>query len=137
LLADVFESEVEAARRILANARGDADPAGLGQPFEPSRDIDPITKDVAVFDDDVALVDADAKFDAAVGRERRIAFGQRRLDFGRASDRVDDAGEFDQKSVAGGLDEAALMAGDIRVDHLGTQRLEPAEGAFLVGLDQP
>jgi|SRR5271165_4088525 len=29
------------------------------------------------------------------------------------------------------------MAGDLRVDNLGAQGLEPAEGAFLVGLDQP
>src|SRR5215471_12073207 len=59
------------------------------------------------------------------------------LDFGRASDRVDDAGELDQESIAGGLDEAALMAGDLRVDHLGTQRLEPDESVLLVGFDQP
>jgi len=29
------------------------------------------------------------------------------------------------------------MPGDLRVDDLGAQRLEPAEGAFLVGFDQP
>src|SRR5271166_5357992 len=28
------------------------------------------------------------------------------------------------------------MAGDLRIDQLGAQRLEPAERAFLVGLDQ-
>jgi hypothetical protein len=28
------------------------------------------------------------------------------------------------------------MAGDLRIDQLGAQRLEPAEGPFLVGLDQ-
>ena len=28
------------------------------------------------------------------------------------------------------------MAGDPRIDDFGAQRLEPAEGAFLVGLDQ-
>jgi hypothetical protein len=29
------------------------------------------------------------------------------------------------------------MAGDPRIDDFGAQRLEPAEGTFLVGLDQP
>jgi len=65
------------------------------------------------------LVDADAELDAAVGRKRRIAFSQRRLHFGRTSDRIDDAGELDPESIAGGLDEAALMARGLRVDHLG------------------
>jgi len=53
-----------------------------------------------------------------------------------ASDRVDDAGEFDQKSVAGGLDEAALVIRDLRIDQLGAQGLETRERAFLVGPDQ-
>jgi hypothetical protein len=39
-------------------------------------------------------------------------------------------------TVAGGFDDAAAMVGDLRVDDLGAQRLEPAEGAFLIGFDQ-
>jgi hypothetical protein len=95
LLADVFESKVEFTRRILANACRDADPAGLGQRFEPCRDIDAVAKDVAVLDEDVALMDADAELDAA------------------------------------------LVAGDLRVDQLAAQRLEPTKRFFLVGPDQP
>jgi len=53
------------------NARRYADAAGLGQRFEPRRDIAP-SPDVAILDDDITLMDADAVFDAAVGRERRI-----------------------------------------------------------------
>ena len=82
------------------------------------------------------LVDADAEFDAAVRRQRGVAFGYCRLHLGRATQRVDDAGELDQEAVAGGLDDAAAMLGDLRIDDFGAQRLEPAEGAFLVGFDQ-
>jgi len=137
LLADVLEGEVEPARGILAHPRGDADPARLGQAFEPGRDIDPVAKDVAVLDDDVALVNADAEVDPAVGRQRAIALGHRRLQLSRTTGRIDDAGKFDQQAVAGGLDDAAMMALDLRVDHLGAQYPEPAERALLIGLDQP
>src|SRR6516225_6232798 len=43
-LTDVLESQVEAARRILPHSRRDADAAGLGQTFEPCRDVHPVAK---------------------------------------------------------------------------------------------
>ena len=61
----------------------------------------------------------------------------RRLDFGRASQRIDDAGELDQQAVAGGLDDAAAVFGDFRIDQLGAQRLEPCERPFFVRTHQP
>jgi hypothetical protein len=120
LLAHVFESEVEAARRIFLNARGDTDTARLGEAFEAGRDIDAVSEDVAVLDDDVALVNADAEFDAML----------------RATQRTDDTRKLDEQTVAGGLDEAAAMSGDLRVDHLGAERLQPAEGPFFVRFDK-
>jgi hypothetical protein len=53
LLADVLEAEVETARRIFANARGDADPARLSQTFDPGGDVDAVAKNVAVLDENV------------------------------------------------------------------------------------
>jgi hypothetical protein len=41
-----------------------------------------------------------------------------------ASDRVDDAREPHQHAVAGGLDDAAVVLGDFRVDELAAQRFE-------------
>ena len=107
LLADVFESEVEAARSVLLNARRDADAARFGQAFEPRRDVDAVAEDVAILDDDVALVDADAELDAAFRRQRRHCVRPLPPALGRAAQRVDDAGELDQQPVAGGLDDAA------------------------------
>jgi hypothetical protein len=40
--------------------------ARLGQPFEACGDIDPITKNVAVLDDDVADIDTDPEFYAVI-----------------------------------------------------------------------
>ena len=112
-------------------------PPGSAKSFEPGRDVDAVAKDVAILDDDVALVDADAELDAALRWQRGIAFGHCRLHFGRASERVDDAGKLDQQAVAGGLDDAALMVGDLGIDQIAAERLEPAERPFFIGLDQP
>src|SRR6516162_5308365 len=65
-----------------------------------------------------------------------MAFGHHRLHFGGTSEGVDDAGELDQKSVAGRLNDAAAMDSDPWIDYLGAERLKPAERALLVGLDQ-
>src|SRR6516225_1966023 len=136
LLAHVFEGDIETACGILLNAGRDADAAWLGQAFEPRRDIDAVAKDIAVLDDDIALVNADPKLDAPIRWQYGIALGHCRLHLSGRAERVDDAGELDQEAVAGGLDDAALMVGDLRIDDFGAQHPEPAQGPFLVGLDQ-
>ena len=100
-------------------------------------DIDAIAKDVAILGDDITLMDADPEVDPPVWRQRGIAFRNGRLQLGRATHRVDDARKLDQQPIAGGLDNPAPMAGDLRVDDFGAQRLESAKRALLVGLDQP
>ena len=89
-------------------------PPGSAKRFEPRRDIDPVAEDVAVLDDDVALVDADAELDAPLGRDVGVALGHLALHLGGAAHRVDHAGELDQQAVAGRLDDAAAVLGDLR-----------------------
>jgi hypothetical protein len=55
----------------------------------------------------------------------------------RASHRIDDTWKFYHQSVAGGLDEAALVLGDFRIEELATQCSEAFESPALVGADQP
>jgi hypothetical protein len=95
-----------------------------------------MAEDIAVFDDDVALVDAEAELDAVGGRDARVPIRHAGLDLARAVQRVDGAGKLGQEIVAGGLDDAAVMGGDRRVDQLGTDRRKAFERTFLVGLDQ-
>ena len=54
-----------------------------------------------------------------------------------AGDRLDDARELDQDAVAGGLDDAALVLGDVRIDQVAAMRLEPRQGAGFVLAHQP
>ena len=45
---------------------------------------------------------------------------------------IDDAGKLRQHAVAGGLDDAAVMLGDLRIDELMAQRFEAFVRAFLI-----
>ena len=66
-----------------------------------------------------------------------VPLGHRLLHLDRAAHRIDDAGKLDQQAVAGGLDDAAVVLGDLRIDELAPQRLEAFERAFLVRAHQP
>src|SRR5690606_37908712 len=50
---------------------------------------------------------------------------------------IDEARELDQHAIAGGLDDAAAVPGDRRVDELDPMRPEPGQGAGFVELHQP
>ena len=51
--------------------------------------------------------------------------------------RVNDAGELDQEPIAGGLDDAAAVLGDLRVAELASDRPQCGEGTLLVRFRQP
>src|SRR5215831_16609287 len=63
LLAQILERKVKLTRCVLLHTGGHAYASGLGQTFETSRDVHPITEDVAVLDDDIALLNAYSEFD--------------------------------------------------------------------------
>ena len=111
--------------------------ARLGQPFEAGGNIDAIAKDVAILDDDVTDIDADAQLDAVLGRRAGVAPGHFVLHFDGTAQCIHHAGELDQEPVAGGLDEAAAVLGEFRIEELAAQRFEAFESAAFVGADQP
>jgi hypothetical protein len=105
--------------------------------FEPRRNIDAIPENIAILDDDISDIDANAELDPIVARNRRIALGHCRLHFDRAAQRVDDAGELNQQTVAHHLDDPAMMLGNLGIRHLGADCPEPFQGSALVDADQP
>ena len=58
--------------------------------------------------------------------------GHRLLHRDRAARRIDDARKFHQHAVAGRLDDAAVLLGDLRIEELAAQRFEAFERAFLI-----
>jgi len=101
------------------NSSGYANPARLGERFEPRSDIDPVAED------------------AVIGRSVDAPAANFPLDLDSAAECIDDAGKFDEESVAGGLDQPAAMCSDRPVDHIGPDRPEPIQRAFFVSSDQP
>ncbi len=116
---------------------GDEHPAGIGERLDPCGDVDAVAVEVVALDDHIAEIDADAQFDAALRRDARIPLGHRLLHRDRAAHRIDDAGKLDQQAVAGGLDDAAPVLGDLRIEQLAAQRFQAFERAFLVRPHQP
>jgi hypothetical protein len=99
--------------------------------------LTPSPKDVVVLDDHIAEVDADAELHPPRRRDVRVASRHPALDLGSAQDRVDDAVEFDQHAVASGLDNAAAVLCDGRIDEFDPVGLETGERPRLVDLHQP
>jgi hypothetical protein len=78
-------------------------------------------------------VNADAKFDAFVERDPRIALDHGVLHFECAAHRVDDVAKLDDAAIAGALDDAAMMHGDCGIDQIAAQRTQPRQRSIFVG----
>jgi hypothetical protein len=92
----------------------------------PPGDIHTVAHQVAVaLLDDVAEVNADAKFDAALGRQPPVALDHALLHLDRAAHRVDHAAELDDGPIARTLYDAPMMSGDGGVDQIAPEPAEP------------
>ncbi|MGY3156261.1 hypothetical protein ACVW0V_005401 [Bradyrhizobium elkanii] len=137
LVAEILEAQIfQAIADLIADRAGNADAAGLGQRLQAGRDVDAVAEDVGTVNDHVAKIDADAKLHPARRRDVGVALRHPALNLGRAQHRIDDAMKFDQQAVAGGLDDAAAILGDGRIDQLDAMGFEARKGARLVSLHQ-
>ncbi len=100
---------------------GDKHSASIGQGFDACGDIDAVAIEVVALDDHVAEIDADAQLDEALRLDTHLALGHCLLHLDRAAHRIDDAGKLHQHTVAGGLDDAAVVSGDLRIEELMAQ----------------
>jgi hypothetical protein len=57
--------------------------------------------------------------------------------FNGAANRVDHAAKFDDRAVAGALDDAAMVHGDCGVDEVAPKATKAREGPVLVGASEP
>ena len=82
-------------------------------------------------------MNADAKLDALVRREAGVALDHAVLHFDCAADRIDHAAELDDASVAGALDDPAVVDGDCGIDQIAAQRPQPRKNPILVRAREP
>jgi hypothetical protein len=136
--AEVGDRHVEPAAHLAVGVLGEADGAGIGDPFEARGDIDAVAHEVAVaFLDHVAEMDADSELDAAFRRQAGVALDHASLHFDGATHRVHHAAELDERAVAGAFDHAAVMEGNGRIDQVAAERPEPRQNAILVRSREP
>ena len=135
---EIGDRKVEPPLHLPIGVFGQADRAGAGDAFESRGDIDAVAHQIAVaLLHDVAEVNADPKIDAAILRHARVALDHGVLHFDRATHGVDDAAEFDDRAVAGALDDPSVMHRDRRVDEIAAQRPQPRQDAILVRPGEP
>ena len=114
----------------------DADAARFRQPLQPCRDVDAVAVYVVSIDDHVPKINPDAEGDAPVLGRLCVAVGHRALDLDGASDRIDDAREFDERPIASQLHGAAAVLFHLRVDELAAMGLQAGERPLLVRAHQ-
>jgi hypothetical protein len=116
--AEIGYREIKPRLHLAIGVLGQTNCAGFGDALDAGGDIDAVAHEIAVgLLDHVAEMDADAKFDALVGRDLSVARYHRSLDFNGAVHRVDDTAELDDAAVARALDDApwwTAMVGSIR-----------------------
>src|ERR1700694_439235 len=111
LRAQILKRNVYLAPNLPMCIVGNADSARFGDPFKSHRNIDPITIDVIVFDDNITDVDADAKFDPFVLRYIGVLCGNAALNFDGTAYRINHAAELNESAVTGILDDASAVFG--------------------------
>jgi hypothetical protein len=70
-------------------------------------------------------------------RHRRIPLQHRLLHVDGALHGLGDAAELNEQAIARGLDETAVMLGDLGIDQLAAERAELLKRSRFVGLHQP
>ena len=137
LVAEILECDVvQPVTDLIAHRTRNTDAARLGEHLEPRRHVDAVAKDVVVLNDHVAEIDADAELHPSRRRDIRVASRHPALNLGRAQHGVGNAMELDEHAVAGGLDDAAVVLGDGRIDQLDPMGLETRKRARLVNLHE-
>ena len=138
LEAEIADRQVEPPLDLAIGVFRERDRAGPGDALEPGGDVDAVAHQVAVgLLDDVAEMDADAKLDAAVGRQAGVALDEPVLHLDGAAHRIDDAAEFDQHAVAGAFDDAPVVNGDDGIDQVAAERAQPRQDSIFVGARKP
>jgi len=137
LRAEILELEVELVGDVMISHLRDEDRPRLGQSFNPRRDIDAVSENVAVLGDDIAEVDADAYRDALLFRQFPVPLCHRVAQRRGATRRLDDAVELDKQSFTSCADDAAAVFEDFRAEDHGRKGPQPGEAVLLVAGKQP
>ena len=129
LLAEIYKVAIELASNLIMYNPRDADGLGLRQSLQTHCDIDNVSVNVVLLDDNIAEIYPDAKFNALVIRNGDTTQPHFVLQYQGAGDCFYNARKFHQKTVPVGPDDAAVVFGDARVDYLTEDGFQAGERA--------
>src|SRR5207245_10340840 len=132
LRTQILKRYIYLATNLPTSVIRDADTARLCNSLETHCNIDPITKDIIVCDDNITDVNADAKFNPLVLRHIGISFRHAALDFVCASDGIDHAGELNEDAVPCILDDTSAMLSDFGIEKRLSKSFQLRQRAFFV-----
>jgi hypothetical protein len=75
LLTQIVKSKWQPVANVVIDCIGNEHSTGVSQRFDPSSDVDAISKEIVALDDHVAEIDADAQFDATIGSDPGVPLG--------------------------------------------------------------
>jgi hypothetical protein len=136
-LAHVLEGQLELVADLIVYSPAHTDSIGFGEAFESCSDVDAIAANIIAVDDNVADIDTHAELDAPISWKLGVPLDRATLHFNRAAHGIHYAWELDKNTVTRGLDHAASVLSDLRVDLLSSVSLEARESAFLVDAHEP
>jgi hypothetical protein len=130
--APIFNVERYLAAGMIEKGLGNADAAGLSQPFEARGDIHSVTVNIIAVDYDVAQVDANAELDTLIRGFASIALTHPLLQFDGATRRIYHAGKFDQQPITGRFHNPSTVLSDLRVNQFAAVSLKTCKRPLLV-----
>ena len=105
---------------------------GIGQGFEPGRNIDAVTVNIITFNQHFAEIDADTELDALIFRSFRFPRNHCMLNINRRSQSIDNTRVFNQKCVAHCLDDTTIILAQCGIDELRANGAHALAGAERV-----
>ena len=94
--------------------------------------LTPVAVDIAILDDHIAEIDANPEHDPLMLGRPAVPLFHALLHRHGAGNCFNDARELDQNAVAGGLDDAAFVFGDFRIEQLAAMVAQTRQRAGLV-----
>jgi hypothetical protein len=137
VFAHILERKIELIAHLIMHDAADPDAAWLRQGFETRRDVDAVTIDVLVINDDIAHVQTNPKLNTPFWRNLNIALGHLPLNIDCTAYGVDDTGKLNKDTVARRLDNAPAVFRDLGIDDRASVTLERGQCAFFIKTHQP
>ena len=133
----VLKDEVWIAMELVANSIGDKQCTWLGKGLESRCNVDTVSVDVTIINNDVTGIYAHAHLEATFLVHNSVARAQLSLNFNAATYRIQSTAKLDKQSVAAGSDQSTTMLRNLGFDQAAETFGHHQVCGLLVGRHKP